>query len=89
VIYQGNIPFTVGKAKSGAIVIKPDGPKDIFDLRPNKLKKLVQGIIWREEHFDELTLKEIARREYCSEAYVGTAIFSSVDILQSAYPHLP
>lgn len=64
-------------------MIEPDGPKDIFDLPPTKLKKLVQGFIWRDEHFDGLTLKEIARREGCSEAYVGTAIFSSFDILQS------
>ncbi len=82
--FRIDLPFTVGKARSGAIVIEPDGPKDIFDLPPAKLKKLVQGFLWRDEHFDGLTLKEIARREGFSEAYVGTAIFSSFDILQSA-----
>lgn len=86
--FRIDIPFTVGKGKSGAVIIKPDGRKDIFDLPPNKLKKFVQGVIWRDEHFDGLTLKEIARREGCSEAYVGTAIFSSFDILQSAQSHL-
>jgi len=82
--FRIDVPFTVGKARSGAVVIKPDGPKDIFDLPPAKLKKLVQGSIWRDEHFDGLTLKEIAHREGCCEAYVGTAIFSSFDILQAA-----
>ncbi len=82
--FRIDMPFTVGKGRSGAVVIEPDGPKDIFDLPPTKLKKLIQGVIWRDEHFDGLTLKEIAHREGCSEGYVGTAIFSSFDILQSA-----
>ena len=81
--FSVNLPFTVGKAKSGAIVIKPDGPKDIFDLPPAKLKKMIQGFIWRDEHFDGLTLKDIASREGCSEGYVSTAIFGSFDFPQS------
>jgi len=78
------MPLMVSKARRGAIVIEPVGPKDIFDLPHIKLKKLVQGIVWRDEHFDGLTLKEIAGREGCSEAYLGTAIFSSFDSLQIA-----
>jgi len=38
------------------------------------LKKLVQGIIWRDEHFDGVSMKEIARRENYSDAYVRSAI---------------
>ncbi len=82
--FRIDLPFTVGKARSGAVVIEPDGPKDIFDIPPTKLKKLVQGFIWRDEHFDGLTLREIASREGCSEGYVSTAIFGSFDILQAA-----
>ncbi len=78
------MPYKTGKAKRGAVVIEADGPKDIFDLPPDKLRKLVQGVIWRDEHFDGMTLKDIAAREKCSEAYVGTAIFGSFEILQNA-----
>ena len=53
-------------------------------VKSESFEKLVQGVIWRDEHFDGLDLKEIAHREGCSEAYVGTANFSSFEILQSA-----
>ncbi len=37
-----DVPFKIGKAKSGAIVIKPTTSKgDIFDLPPDQLKRLV------------------------------------------------
>lgn len=75
--------YKTGSARRGAIVIEPKGEKDVFDLPSNKLKKLVQGVIWRDEHFDGMALKDIADRENCSQAYVGTAIFSSFEILQS------
>ena len=79
------VPFKVGKAKHGAIVIKPEGDnRDIFDLPPARLKKLVQGITWRDEHFAGMTLKDIARREKCSEGYVGTAIFESFEFPNAA-----
>jgi hypothetical protein len=87
-IFEIHLPFIVRKARRGAIVIEPKGSQDIFKLPAAQLKKLVQGVIWRDEHFDGLTLKQIAHREDCSEAYVGTAIFSSFNILQSAQPLL-
>lgn len=34
------VPFKVGKARRGALVIKPEG-RDIFDLPPVELKKLI------------------------------------------------
>lgn len=76
-------PYKTGRSKRGAIVIDPKGQKDIFDLPSVNLKKLVQGVIWRDEHFDGTALKDIALRENCSQAYVGKAIFTSFDILQS------
>lgn len=81
------VPYKTVRQKRGAIVIAPENPrKDIFDMPPEKLKKLVQGIIWRDEHFGGMTLKDIAQRENCSEGYVGTAIFGSFDILQKTFP---
>lgn len=82
--FRIDMHFTVAKARRGAIVIEPEGPKDIFDLPPDKLKKLVQGVIWRDEHFDGKTLTEIAKREGCSDAHVGKSIMYSFDILQSS-----
>lgn len=78
------VPFKVGKAKKGAIVIRPENTKDIFDLPPDDLKKLVQGIAWRDEYFAGKTLTEIARREKCSDAHVGKCIMHSFDLLQAA-----
>lgn len=78
------VSFKIGKAKKGAIVIRPEGSKDMFDLPPPELKKLVQGVVWREEHFAGRTLTEIAQREGCSDAHVGKCIIQSFDILQAA-----
>jgi hypothetical protein len=82
--YEITVPFKVGKAKRGAIVIQAQG-NDVFDLTCGELKKLVQGVIWRDEHFDGIALKHIAQREKCSEAYVSQAIFSSFEILQKGF----
>lgn len=82
-----DFPYTAWKQKKGSIVIAPHKkPEDILDLPPEKIKKLVQGIIWRDEHFSGMTLKDIALHEKCSEAYVGTAIFMSFDHLSKALP---
>jgi len=72
------------RAKKGAVVIEPEYPdQDIFDLPPDQLKKLVQGFIWREEHFSGTAIKDIAVRECRSQSYVGTAIFGTFDISQA------
>lgn len=77
------VPFKVGKARRGALVIKPEG-RDILDLPPAELKKLVQGVVWREEHFSGKTLTEIARREGCSDAHVRKYIMQSFETLYAA-----
>ena len=77
-------PTKRGLARRGAIVIEPKGANDVFNLPADKLKKLVQGVIWRDEHFDGKTLTEIARREKCSDAHIGKCIMSSFDILLAA-----
>ncbi len=75
--------YKTGHAKRGTIVIEPKDQNDIFDLPSASLKKLVQGVVWRDEHFGGMALKGIALRKNCSQAYVGTAIFTSFEILQS------
>jgi hypothetical protein len=64
--FEITVPFKVGKAKRGAIVIRSQ-EQDLFNLSSDELKKLVQGVVWRDEHFDGMALKEIAKREGCSE----------------------
>lgn len=81
--FEMTIPFKVGRAKRGAIILKPEG-QDIFDIPSAKLKKLIQGFIWRDEHFGGMALKDIARREKCSEGYVGTAVFESFEFGKAA-----
>lgn len=73
--------YTIRRAKKGALVIAPEKQhKDIFDLPLNELKKLVQGFIWRDEHFSGMTLRDIAKREEFSEGYVGQCIFQTFEI---------
>lgn len=54
--------------------------KDPLDLPPTELKNLIRGIIWRDEHFDGLTVREIAERESFSEAFIGRCIFRSLEL---------
>ena len=53
---------------------------DVFDLPPEDLKRLVQGHIWREEHFNGALMVDIANREDCSDTHIRKAIMSSFDI---------
>lgn len=79
------VPYTIRRAKKGTLVIAPEkSHSDIFDLPSNELKKLVQGFIWRDEHFTGMAIKDIAVRENCSQSCVGTAIFDSFKNLQTA-----
>lgn len=81
-----HVPYERNKSFKGAIVIRPKGPRDdILDLPRHKLRKLVEGIIWREEHFAGTAIKNIAAREKRSESYVGTAITDGFKILASAF----
>lgn len=75
--------YKTSRTKKGAVVIEPPkSGQDIFDLPPDRLKKLIQGFVWRDEHFSGMALKDIAIREQCSQSYIGTAIFSTFNILQ-------
>jgi hypothetical protein len=78
--YEIALPYKTTKAKRGAVVIQPaDAKADIFDLPPAELKKLIQGVIWRDEHFDSMSIKDIAKRETRSEGFVGKCIFRSFE----------
>ncbi|MBN8520304.1 MAG: recombinase family protein [Alphaproteobacteria bacterium] len=77
--------FNTRRAKKGAVIIEPEKPdRDIFDLSPDQLKKLVQGFIWRDEHFQGLTIRQIAEREGLSDTHVGKQIFATFELGQMA-----
>lgn len=82
--FEITVPYQTRRAQNGAIVLTPEEKTDIFDLSPKDLNKLVQGIVWRDEHFDGTAIKAIARREKCSHDYVSSAIFKSFKTLQNA-----
>lgn len=65
------------------IIIRPPAtntPEDIFSLPPNKLRDVVRGIVWREEHFKGMSIVAIARREKCTDVFVGRLIRESLEI---------
>lgn len=78
-----SIPYKTKRAKYGAVVLKSQNTfsSDPFELPTEELQKLIQGVIWRDEHFDGLTLNEIAEREDCSPKYIRTQIMKSFNTL--------
>jgi site-specific DNA recombinase len=73
-----SIPFYLRKIRDGALVIDPASKRsaklDPFSLPPAELKALVQGIVWRDEHFNGRSISTIARREGISDTAVGNYI---------------
>lgn len=80
-----SIPYKNHKAQDGTLILKAKTPKqhDPFDLPPRELKNLIQGIIWRDEHFDGLTIDAIATRKGVDRSRVGKMIRNSFDTLQT------
>ena len=74
------VPFQTTRGRDGAMVIRSEG-QDVLDLPAEDLKRLVQGITWREEHFDGAYIKDIAKRENYSDRYIRNRIMSSFEIL--------
>lgn len=75
------IPYKTKRARNGALVIySKDQKEDISTLSKMNLKKLIQGSIWREEHFLGVHIQKIASREGYSPRYVRGVIMQSFDI---------
>lgn len=76
-------PYITRRAHRGAIMIKADksgANKVPLDLPSGELRNLIRGLIWRDEHFGGMTLRDIAKRERFSEGYVGQCIFRTFEI---------
>ena len=75
-----NLPYEANRTRTGAILIQPEGAsEDILKLPPDRLKRLVQGIAWRQDHFNGKTIRSIAQNNNCSEALVSKLINASLD----------
>lgn len=76
--------YQSARIKDGAIVIKSkrktsnDNP---FDLPKPELKRLIQGIIWRDEYFKGTSLPELAKREDMDVSYMRRLIRYSVNFI--------
>ncbi len=77
------IPFHPRIINNGAIIVESPNTKDNdpLDLPKDKLKNVVQGIVWRDEHFSGMTLKDIAKRGGHGENYVNRCIQDSFTFL--------
>lgn len=74
------IPIAAIKPKTGSFVIEPktkSNMTDPFDRTAQELKNWVRGIIWREEHFNGMTMRAIAQKENCSESLVVKLVTES------------
>lgn len=83
--YSLEIQFHAQRSYRGAVVIRPENKTHdpIFDRHPQELKNLIRGVIWRDEHFKGLSIRQIAERESLNETYVGRLIHDSFSTLQS------
>lgn len=81
--FKIKVPYQTKRVKDGAIIIEPK-ERDVFDLPPADLKKLIQGVVWRDEHFSGTKMKDIAKREGYSDRYIRKVIMRSFDTLLSA-----
>lgn len=82
-ICEMQVPFKLGKSWHGAVVIRPPEmgtPEDMYDLPPHELRDLIRGFIWRDEHFNGMTIREIAKRDKRSDAFVGGMIRKTFEV---------
>ena len=76
--------FKLKRVNNGAIIIQNENKNnDPLDLPSDQLKRIVRGIIWRDEHFDGLPLKKIATRGGHGENYVNRCIQESFTFLSA------
>ncbi len=83
-IREIKIPYITRRAHKGSISSEADkgsAGRDPLDLPSGELRNLVRGLIWRDEHFGGMTLRDIGKRQGFSEGYVGKCIFTAFEII--------
>jgi site-specific DNA recombinase len=83
-LYTIPVPFSTTRANKGAIIMSAkNSDYDPLDLPPHQLRNLVRGIVWREEHFDGMSIEDIAAREGLSKSGIRKIIMGSFDTLMA------
>lgn len=70
------VPFQTKRGRDGAMIIEAEG-RNVMNMPQEGLKRLVQGIVWRDEHFAGAHIKDISARENCSDRYVRNRIMAN------------
>lgn len=79
-----SVPFSTTRANKGAIIMSSKSDDhDPLDLPPHQLRNLVRGVVWRDEHFDGMSIEDIAAREGLSKSGVRKIIMGSFDTLMA------
>ena len=73
------IPIEMIKPKTGSFVVEPkrNSMHDPFDRTPQELKNWVRGVIWRDNHFRGITIRQMAQEAGCSDSRVASLIAES------------
>lgn len=75
------VPYQARKSWRGTVVIKDSlAASDPLDLPPHELRDLIRGLVWRDQHFGGLTMRQIAKRDGHSEVFVGRLIHKTFEI---------
>ncbi len=69
--------FKTQRTTKGAIITS--NSNNPLDLPPDTIKQWVQGIVWRDEHFDGKSMKQIAQERNVSPAYIAKCINISLE----------
>lgn len=75
------VPIEVVKPKTSSFVVETktkNNNRDPFDRTPQELKNWVRGVIWRDQHFSGMTIRQIAQESECSDSLVASLITKSL-----------
>lgn len=79
-----SLPFLTTRTNKGAIIMsRKNADHDLLDLPPHQFRNLVRGIVWRDEHFDGMSIEDIAVREGLSKSGVRKIIMGTFDTLMA------
>ena len=79
------VPYYVRRGRNGTITINPEQKnQDFFDMPADELKRLIQGIDWRDRHFAGETMRDIASAEGYNESYIRHTIMKTFQTLKRA-----
>ncbi|MDI1229429.1 MAG: recombinase family protein [bacterium] len=75
------VPYQARKSWRGTVVLKDSrNASDPLELPSHELRDLLRGVVWRDQHFNGLTMRQIAERDGHSEVFVGRLIHKTFEI---------